>query len=87
MPPHLLRSEIESARPSPSLRRIHDNEPAARGRQIGLFAPDGAHAEEAIAVAQFLRTRLGPSAVLQPRVVDAEARLPERAAEWEEVVR
>ncbi len=59
----------------------------ARGRQIGLFAPDGAHAEEAIAVAQFLRTRLGPGVVLQPRVVDAEARLPERAAEWEEVVR
>src|SRR6266851_541533 len=59
----------------------------ARGRQIGLFAPDGAHAEEAIAVAQFLRTKLGPATVLQPRVVDAEARLPERAAEWEEVVR
>lgn len=59
----------------------------ARGRQIGLFAPDGAHAEEAIAVAQFLRTRLGPGVVLQPRIVDAEARLPERAAEWEEVVR
>ena len=36
---------------------------------------------------QFLRTKLGPSTVLQPRVVDAEARLPERAAEWEEVVR
>lgn len=59
----------------------------ARGRQIGLFAPDGAHAEEAIAVAQFLRTKLGPATVLQARVVDAEARLPERAAEWEEVVR
>jgi len=59
----------------------------ARGRQIGLFAPDGAHAEEAIAVAQFLRTKLGAGTVLQPRVVDAEARLPERAAEWEEVVR
>ncbi|HVR88148.1 MAG TPA: hypothetical protein VHG53_01215 [Candidatus Limnocylindria bacterium] len=59
----------------------------ARGRQIGLFAPDGAHAEEAIAVTQFLRTRLGPNAVLQPRVVDADARLPERVAEWEEVVR
>ena len=59
----------------------------ARGRQIGLFAPDGAHAEEAISVAQFLRTRLGASTVLQPRIVDAEARLPERAAEWEEVVR
>ena len=59
----------------------------ARGRQIGLFAPDGAHAEEAIAVAQFLRTKLGASAVLQARVVDAEARLPERVAEWEEVVR
>ena len=59
----------------------------ARGRQIGLFAPDGAHAEEAIAVAQLLRTRLGPGVVLQPRIVDAEARLPERAAEWEEVVR
>ena len=59
----------------------------ARGRQIGLFAPDGAHAEEATAVAQFLRTKLGPATVLQPRVVDAEARLPERAAEWEEVVR
>src|SRR5258708_442630 len=59
----------------------------ARGRQIGLFAPDGAYAEEAIAVAQFLRTKLGPATVLQPRVVDAEARLPERAAEWGEVVR
>ena len=59
----------------------------ARGRQIGLFAPDGAHAEEAISVAQFLRTRLGPSTVLQPRIVDPDARLPERAAEWEEVVR
>jgi nucleotidyltransferase/DNA polymerase involved in DNA repair len=59
----------------------------ARGRQIGLFAPDGAHAEEAIAVAQFLRNRLGAGTVLQPRIVDAEARLPERAAEWEEVVR
>ena len=59
----------------------------ARGRQIGLFAPDGAHAEEAISVAQFLRTRLGPAVVLQPRIVDADARLPERAAEWEEVVR
>jgi nucleotidyltransferase/DNA polymerase involved in DNA repair len=59
----------------------------ARGRQIGLFAPDGAHAEEAISVAQFLRTRLGAATVLQPRVIDADARLPERAAEWEEVVR
>src|SRR5439155_102264 len=59
----------------------------ARGRQIGLFAPDGAHAEEAISVAQFLRTRLGASTVLQARVVDADPRLPERAAEWEEVVR
>ncbi len=58
----------------------------ARGRQIGLFAPDGAHAEEAIAVAQFLRTRLGPGTVLRPRVSDAGARLPEREAEWEEVV-
>ena len=56
------------------------------GRQIGLFAPDGAHAEEAIAVAQFLRTRLGPGTVLRPRVSDAGARLPEREAEWEEVV-
>ncbi len=61
-------------------------EPAS-GRQIGLFAPDGANAEEAIAIAQFLRTKLGPATVLQPRVVDADARLPERAAEWEEVVR
>jgi protein ImuB len=59
----------------------------ARGRQIGLFAPDGAHAEEAIAVAQFLRTRLGAGVVLQPRIIDADARLPERAAHWEEVVR
>ncbi len=59
----------------------------ARGRQIGLFAPDGAHAEEAISVAQFLRTRLGASTVLRPRVIDADARLPERAADWEEVVR
>lgn len=59
----------------------------ARGRQVGLFAPDGARAEEAIAVAQFLRTRLGPGAVLEARVVDAEARLPERGAQWRELVR
>jgi len=59
----------------------------ARGRQIGLFAPDGARAEEAIAVAQFLRTRLGPGAVLEAQVVDAEARLPERGAQWRELVR
>lgn len=59
----------------------------ARGRQVGLFAPDGARAEEAIAVAQFLRTRLGPGAVLEARVVDAQARLPERGAQWRELVR
>lgn len=59
----------------------------ARGRQVGLFAPDGARAEEAIAVAQFLRTRLGPGAVLEARVVDPAARLPERGAEWRELVR
>ena len=59
----------------------------SRGRQVGLFAPDGARAEEAIAVAQFLRTRLGPGAVLEARVVDAQARLPERAARWRELVR
>lgn len=58
-----------------------------RGRQIGLFAPDGAHAEEAIAVAQYLRTRLGPRTVLRSHVVDADARLPERVAEWEEAVK
>lgn len=58
-----------------------------RGRQVGLFAPDGARAEEAIAVAQFLRTRLGPGAVLEARVVDAQARLPERGAQWRELVR
>ena len=59
----------------------------ARGRQVGLFAPDGARAEEAIAVAQFLRTRLGPGAVLEARVIDPAARLPERGAEWRELVR
>ncbi|GAC1461798.1 MAG: hypothetical protein NVSMB8_13370 [Candidatus Limnocylindrales bacterium] len=59
----------------------------SRGRQVGLFAPDGARAEEAIAVAQFLRTRLGPGAVLEARVVDPQARLPERGAAWRELVR
>lgn len=58
-----------------------------RGRQIGLFAADGARAEEAVAVAQFLRSRLGPGAVLEARVVDPEARLPERRARWRELVR
>lgn len=59
----------------------------ARGRQIGLFAPDGAHAEEAVAVAQFLRTKLGPGRVLEARLIDPDARLPERAAVFEEAVR
>ena len=57
-----------------------------RGRQLGLFAPDGAHAEEAIAVAKHLRGRLGAGAVLRARVQSPDARFPERAAEWSEVV-
>lgn len=58
----------------------------ARGRQIGLFAPDGAREEEAIAVARHLRARLGPGTVLRADVVDPDARLPERASRWEEAV-
>lgn len=58
----------------------------ARGRQIGLFAPDGARREEALAVARHLRARLGAGTVLRARVANAEARLPERAAAWDEVV-
>jgi protein ImuB len=57
-----------------------------RGRQIGLFAADGAREEEAIAVARYLRSRLGAGAVLRPRVSDPDARVAEREAEWEEVV-
>ena len=58
----------------------------ARGRQIGLFAPDGARREEALAVARHLRARLGAGTVLRARVANAEARLPARAAAWDEVV-
>jgi nucleotidyltransferase/DNA polymerase involved in DNA repair len=58
---------------------------AARGRQIGLFAPDGARKEEAIATARYLRAKLGKGAVVRARVVDEVARLPERANEWVEV--
>ena len=57
-----------------------------RGRQLGLFAPDGAHTEEATAVAQHLRDRLGPGTVLRARVQAPAARLPEREAAWSEVV-
>ncbi len=56
-----------------------------RGRQIGLFAADGARLEEALATARYLRSRLGPGSVLRARVKDPQARLPERSAEWEEV--
>ena len=59
---------------------------AARGRQVGLFAPDGARREEAIATARYLREKLGPGAVLRARVADPDARLPERASEWVEVI-
>jgi protein ImuB len=59
---------------------------AARGRQIGLFAPDGSRREEALATARYLREKLGAGVVLRPRVVDREARLPERANEWLEVI-
>jgi hypothetical protein len=59
---------------------------AARGRQIGLFAPDGARKEEAIATARYLRAKLGKGAVLRARVADDAARLPERASEWVEVI-
>ena len=64
---------------------VREAEPA-RGRQIGLFAADGARWEEAIASARYLRERLGPARVLRARVRDADARLPERAAEWKEVI-
>ena len=56
-----------------------------RGRQLGLFAPDGARREDAIAVAAHLRARHGPERVVRARVVAAEARLPERHALFEEV--
>jgi protein ImuB len=59
---------------------------AARGRQIGLFAPDGARKEEAIATARYLRAKLGRGAVLRAKVTDGGARLPERANEWVEVI-
>ncbi len=59
---------------------------AARGRQIGLFAPDGARKEEAIATARYLRAKLGKGAVLRANVTDEAARLPERANEWVEVI-
>ena len=58
----------------------------ARGRQLGLFAPDGARREDADAVAAYLRSRLGRGRVLRTRVVDEEPRLPERGAEFDEVV-
>ena len=64
---------------------VREAEPA-RGRQIGLFAADGERWEEAIASARYLRERLGPGRVLKARVVDADARLPERATEWKEVI-
>ena len=64
---------------------VREVEPA-RGRQIGLFAADGARWEEAMASARYLRERLGAGRVLRARVVDADARLPERSAEWKEVI-
>ncbi len=63
---------------------VREAEPA-RGRQIGLFAADGARWEEAIASARYLREKLGAGRVLRARVANADARLPERAAEWKEV--
>ena len=59
---------------------------AARGRQIGLFAPDGARKEEAIATTRYLRAKLGKGVVLRARVTDGAARLPERESEWVEVI-
>lgn len=58
----------------------------ARGRQIGLFDADGANEEEAIAVARYLRSRLGRGAVVRAEVADADAPLAEREARWEEAV-
>lgn len=64
---------------------VTETEPS-RARQIGLFAADEANEEEAIAVARYLRSRLGPRAVMRAEVADADARLPEREARWEEAV-
>lgn len=58
----------------------------SRARQIGLFAADEANEEEAIAVARYLRSRLGAGAVMRAAVAEADARLPEREARWEEAV-
>lgn len=82
-----LRGTPGSSLPGVSGARIEATEvEPARGRQIGLFAPDGAREEEAIAVARYLRARLGPGTVLRADVVDPDARLPERASRWEEAV-
>ena len=64
---------------------VREAEPA-RGRQIGLFAADGARWEEAIASARYLREKLGAGRVLRARIADTDARLPESAAEWKEVI-
>jgi protein ImuB len=58
----------------------------ARGRQIGLFAADAANEDEAVAVARYLRSRLGAGAVVRAKVGEPDARLAEREAEWEEAV-
>jgi DNA polymerase-4 len=88
----LLRSVRWGLEETPQIGRVlgvrvevTEAEPS-RARQIGLFAADGANEEEAIAVARYLRSRLGPGAVVRAAVADADARLPEREARWEEVV-
>jgi protein ImuB len=81
----LLLARLAGNPPPAAVTRLAlelDAASAAVGRQLGLFAPQLARAGQLDWQLAGLALRYGPQRVLQARIVDAEAIVPEQRVEW-----
>lgn len=81
----LLLARLTTSLPAAAVTRLSlelDGAAPAAGQQLGLFVPQLARAGQLDWQLAGLALRYGPGRVLQARVVDAEAIVPEQRVEW-----
>jgi hypothetical protein len=81
----LLLARLSVSLPSSAVTRLAlelDGAAPAAGQQLGLFVPQLARAGQLDWQLAGLALRYGADRVLQARVVDAEAVVPEQRIEW-----
>lgn len=81
----LLLARLTGSMPQAAVTRLAlelDGAAPAAGQQLGLFVPQLARAGQLDWQLAGLALRYGPDRVLQARVVDAEAVVPEQRVEW-----